>query len=61
MADTRWIRVHGGMAGRNGYLVKIKGGYTGYFYADPEPVATFTLASEGKHFFDNPENAPTEN
>ena len=54
MTNNRWIRTNCGFAGRNGYLVKIKGGYNGYFYCDNE-FFTFTLASEGKHFLDHPE------
>ena len=54
MPDTRWIRTNNGFAGRNGYLLKVKGGYNGYFYGDHE-FFTFSLASEGKHFLDHPE------
>lgn len=53
MPDIRWIRTNNGFAGRNGYLIKVKGGYNGYLYGESE-LFTFNLASEGKHFLDNP-------
>ena len=54
MAESRWIRTNCGFAGRNGYLIKVKGGYNGYLYGDTE-FFTFNLAAEGKHFLDHPE------
>ena len=50
--DGRWIRTNNGFAGRNGYLIKVKGGYNGYLYGDAE-FFTFNLAAEGKRFLDN--------
>jgi hypothetical protein len=46
-----WIKTINGYAGRKGYIVKVKGGYNGYFYTDPN-FFPFNLASEAKHFFD---------
>ena len=50
--DGRWIRTNNGFAGRNGYLIKVKGGYNGYLYGDAE-FFTFSLAAEGKRFLDH--------
>ncbi len=52
MSNDKWIRVRGGMAGRNGYILKGEGGYTAYLYGDAEPYATFEFARDAKKCLD---------
>lgn len=49
---NKWIRTNAGFAGKNGYLIKIKGGYQAYVYGDRE-FAYMNLASEAKKYLDN--------
>ena len=55
MTNNRWIRTNCGFAGRNGYIIKVRSGYDGYFYGDPNSFG-FTHASEAKKALDNPKN-----
>lgn len=49
---NKWIRTSAGFAGKNGYLIKIKGGYQAYVYGDNDFFIT-QLASDAKKYLDN--------
>lgn len=49
---NKWIRTNAGFAGKNGYLIKIKGGYQAYVYGDSDFFIT-QLASDAKKYLDN--------
>ncbi len=57
MPNNRWIRTFNGYAGRNGYIIKTKTGFDGYFYADgncsPVDALHFGQAHEAKKFMDD--------